>query len=289
MEAVSDRDLRKENRGAYGNPFSGVGVEFLPLNVLPDHSGVTLHEAGYLADNYWWNFPNVFSPFWRLYCNDRPGHRVIFADREVELTPDRLILIPDRQTFHCRGENSVSTFWLAFSVERHVDAHAPMPIVLRPRTVERRLIGEIRRLFDRGGHTAHRERVMRYGIALIQAVLARDEIPWATEVTPEGIRLARQHMEANCARRLSNGELARRAGMSEGGFVRAFRRHTGLPPAQYVTRLRIRDAAHRLAHTQETIESIAAAAGFPNRAYFTRVFAKVLGKPPAAFRRGLAG
>jgi hypothetical protein len=43
--------LKKRNRGCYTQPFSGVGMEFFPLGVLPDQSGVVLHEAGFLAKN----------------------------------------------------------------------------------------------------------------------------------------------------------------------------------------------------------------------------------------------
>ena len=78
---MSDSALRLRNRGAYSKPFSGVGVEFFPLGVPPDHSGLVLYEAGYLPANDWWNFPNVLSPFWRLYYNARKGHRVIFPER----------------------------------------------------------------------------------------------------------------------------------------------------------------------------------------------------------------
>ena len=103
---VSYSALRKRNRGSYTNPFSGVGMEFLPLGVLPDQSGVVLHEVGFLAKNDWWNFPNVFSPFWRFFYNTRPGHKVVFRDAEYELTPDRVMLIPDHQLFQARGNGS---------------------------------------------------------------------------------------------------------------------------------------------------------------------------------------
>ena len=36
---------------------------------------------------------------------------------------------------------------------------------------------------------------------------------------------------------------------------------------------------------RESIEHIAGVCGFPNRSYFTRVFARRTGTPPAAFRR----
>ena len=90
---MSQRGQQHVNHGAYGSPFSGVGVEFFPLGVLPDHSGLVLHESGYLEENHHWQFVNVLSPFWRLYYDLRPGHKVILPDSETRLGPDVLVLL----------------------------------------------------------------------------------------------------------------------------------------------------------------------------------------------------
>ena len=97
---ISNSARRAKNRGAYSSPYSGVGEEFFPLGVPPNHSGFVLHEAGHDPENEDWNFPSVLSPFWRLYYNSQAGHRVVFGARSVDLTSDRLVLIPDRQLPH---------------------------------------------------------------------------------------------------------------------------------------------------------------------------------------------
>ena len=129
---MSVSTLRKRNRGAYGSPFSGVGLEFYPLGVAPDHSGVVLHEVGFLPRNDWWVFPNVFSPFWRLYYNSRAGHKVIFPDREVPLTPKHIMIIPEQCLFHCEGRAAVPNLWLAFSVARRLETGTRVPLLLKP-------------------------------------------------------------------------------------------------------------------------------------------------------------
>ncbi len=117
--------LRRRNRGAYSSPFSGVGMEFFPLGVLPDQSGVVLHEAGYVPKNDYWAFPNTLSPFWRLYFNGLPGHKVLFPGAEYPLTPEHLMLIPDHQLFHSVGRGPVPHWWLTFNVARRLDARQP--------------------------------------------------------------------------------------------------------------------------------------------------------------------
>ncbi len=123
---------KRANRGAYDQPFSGVGVEFFPLGVPPDSSGVVLHESGYQASSTRWMFPNVYSPFWRLYYNYLPGHQVVFPDCNVPLSPEHLVLIPERRFFHCVGQVPVRRVWLAFSVARALSPSQSGAILLKP-------------------------------------------------------------------------------------------------------------------------------------------------------------
>jgi AraC family transcriptional regulator of arabinose operon len=163
---VSDSVLRFRNRGAYSNPFSGVGIEFFPLGVPADHAGFVLYEAGYLPRNDWWNFPNVLSPFWRLYYNARKGHKVVFHGREVELTPKHLMLIPDRQLFHCQGYTPVPTLWFAFNVTRRLVPQQPIPILLPPTRTERALMHDVTRLFSDEAPEQKRDRIFHASMAL---------------------------------------------------------------------------------------------------------------------------
>ena len=94
---MSFRPRVRNNNGAYTTPFSNTGVEFFPLGVVPDYSGLVLHESGYLPHNENWNFPNIFSPFWRLIYDGGPGHTIVFPDREVPLGPDRIVILPDHR------------------------------------------------------------------------------------------------------------------------------------------------------------------------------------------------
>lgn len=272
------------NRGAYDLPFSGVGVEFDPLGAPPDRTGITLHESGYLPDNADWNFPSVFSPFWRLIHNRRPGHCMLFGDEMTELTRDRLVLIPPHQHFHCLGQNPVPTCWLAFSLTRRLDAaHQPV-VVLRPHATEKCLIRALCRLIEANETWAPTAPILHHSLALLYVVLCRPELRWRAPASPV-LERARLQIEQHFATAPSNPELAAAAGMSLTGFTRAFRCEFGTTPVRYMTGVRVREAAHLLLQTDATIEAIAERTGFPNRAYFSRVFQKVTGESPAGFRR----
>ena len=281
---VSDSLTGRVNVGAYDRPFSGVGIEYDPLGVKPGRTGITLHEAGYLAANDHWNFPAVFSPFWRFYYNTAAGHRVLFGERTVQLTPTHLVLIPPHSFFHCLGENPVPTFWLAFSFTRKPAHDQGIPVLLPPRDTELCLIRDLRELILANRKWEPTDAIYRNSLALLHVVLARPELRWQPQL-PENFDLVRQHIEAGLASKLTAPVLARWAGLSVAGFNRGFRRHFGAPPATYVTQMRIREAARLLLQTDETIDAIAESTGFPNRAYFSRVFKRTTDEAPAGFRR----
>jgi len=275
--------LRKRNRGAYMQPFSGVGMEFFPLGVLPDQSGVVLHEAGYLARNDWWNFSNVLSPFWRLYYNSRPSHKVIFHDAEYELESGHIMLIPDHQLFNAVGNSPAPHWWMTFQVARRLHPMQKIPIRLRPRPVERQLLRQLREYFTGVGR-GNREGVLHTSLALLHLLLVRPEIQWQPNRPPDSLHRALQRIESEYAQALSVPELARAAGLSVREFSRTFKQLEGVTPGRFLSRVRVRESAHLLINTRLSIEQIAAQTGFPNRHYFSRVFKRVTRESPALFR-----
>ncbi len=275
--------LRKRNRGCYRNPFSGVGMEFFPLGVLPDQSGVVLHEAGSLAENDWWNFPNTLSPFWRLYYNSRPGHKVVFQGVDYGLNASHIVLIPDHQLFHSVGSGPVPHCWIHFQVARRLHPMQKIPILLRPGLVERRLLQQLCRHFT-GIGAGNREGVLHTSLALLHVLLVRPEIRWQPNRPPDSMHRALQRIEAEYARPLSVPDLARTAGLSVRGFAKTFKQLQGVTPGRFLSQVRVRESAFQLANTSLSVEQIAEQAGFPNRHYFSRVFKQVTGDSPAHFR-----
>lgn len=70
-------------------------------------------------------------------------------------------------------------------------------------------------------------------------------------------------------------------------FSRLFRAHTGLPPADYLRRTRLRFAVDALRRSNLTVGAIARNCGFRDVAYFCRFFVGQMGMTPSAYRRSL--
>jgi AraC-like DNA-binding protein len=68
-------------------------------------------------------------------------------------------------------------------------------------------------------------------------------------------------------------------------FSTLFRRATGLPPSQYLSRYRLRRAHDMLLSTDHSIREIAAATGFRDPFYLSRAFRRAAGLSPSEYRK----
>lgn len=79
--------------------------------------------------------------------------------------------------------------------------------------------------------------------------------------------------------------LAQVAGLSTSRFKIRFREEQGVPPAEYVLRVRIREARRRLARPVATVTDVALSLGFSSSQYFASSFKRLTNTTPSAFRR----
>ena len=89
-------------------------------------------------------------------------------------------------------------------------------------------------------------------------------------------------MHEHAGEGLSLDDLARAAGLSKYHLVRLFHHAVGLPPHQYLLRVRI-ERARKLIAAGWPVSSVATEVGFADQSHFTRVFRSVLRTTPAAY------
>jgi transcriptional regulator GlxA family with amidase domain len=80
-------------------------------------------------------------------------------------------------------------------------------------------------------------------------------------------------------------EMVKRSGLAERTFKRRFTEATGFSPIDYIQRLRIEDAKRRLERTDVSADEISWKVGYEDPAFFRRLFKRVTGMTPGAYRR----
>lgn len=96
------------------------------------------------------------------------------------------------------------------------------------------------------------------------------------------------YMNAHYNETLSLEELAALLHVTPSYFCRLFRQSNGISPKEYLVKLRIAAAAHRLQSTDDGVLEIAQACGFNSLSNFYSAFKRVKGKSPAQFRHDAA-
>ncbi len=93
------------------------------------------------------------------------------------------------------------------------------------------------------------------------------------------------HVEQHLTEPLELDDLAAVAGMSKFHFSRVFTAATSITPMAYVRDARLRTARTLLQTTPLPLRTIAEMAGFSDQPQFSRVFKRVVGEAPGAFRQ----
>ena len=98
-------------------------------------------------------------------------------------------------------------------------------------------------------------------------------------------RRAKELMLAFIDQELPLSRLAAECGLSIRHFARAFRHTTGVPPHQWLLRHRVDRAKELLQTRAVSLADIASFCGFADQSHFTRVFTRIVGVSPGAWRR----
>lgn len=108
--------------------------------------------------------------------------------------------------------------------------------------------------------------------------------PPRSRLSPLDLKRIDAYLDAECARKITQADLAALVSVPTTTFSQSFKEVTGFSAYQYLLKRRIEKAEELLAHGKLSLAQIASDCGFSSQAHMTDVFRKRIGCTPGAYR-----
>ncbi|NOU71967.1 helix-turn-helix domain-containing protein [Paenibacillus sp. LMG 31458] len=229
-----------------------------------------------------------------IFCSDGEGWIELDQHKTFPLTQNHLAVIPAK-TPHRYGASSNapwSIYWFhlqgdhAAAFIRMYDMDAgPLHLPIGAQT-------DFKDVFDKcyallsdktyslpiHTHVSQSIRQLISGIGISAGGTAKDK------KREQYLELAIRYMSDRLEDSIKLPELAKHTGLSKQHLILLFNEETGFPPIEYFLRMKIQRAAQMLSLTGLTIKEVAASIGITDPYYFSRLFKKMTGSAPSAYR-----
>lgn len=236
-----------------------------------------------------WNM-RLSDPFWRIYLNEQAGAEVVHPGGVHRLQPGRLHLLPawGEFTARCAGRAGLQHY-LHLDLADWGRGLFTTPIALAP---DPAACAALRGLC--AGNTAWTAegRLRARSVALAALAGAVATLPATAQDQliagisgNDPVAVMRRFVEEHLAEDLDLARLARACGLGPRQLGELCHVRTGRTPMAYVRERRVANAAELLLSGAVPIEDVAQRVGFVNRHHFSRIFSRLVGCGPAAYRR----
>lgn len=226
-----------------------------------------------------WNHDNLQAPYWRLYWNNSSGAWLKTEAKRIAMIPEKVYLIPPETRFASENHTSLLHFYVHFLTSGDWTGRQIVAL-----SASEGLQKTMRMITDAQPGAIHPWRIAGLVTEALGRLPSTGFAGGATS-SSERIRLALRIIESRLPEPVEIATVAKQVGMNLNAFIRRFKEELGETPARYQREKRIAAACLRLHHSADSIEWIAERCGFCDRHHFTRVFTRVRGISPAAFRR----
>jgi AraC family transcriptional regulator len=234
--------------------------------------------------------------FWRLYCNHHAGATLTCGGRRIALAAGTCYLIPSQVEVvtACRGRvGHLFVHFVPVGWDAGVAGELFREVVALPADAARdRLLRRIGESAWDAPQWIHLQAEVLHALAdLVAAQPAADQARLCGGGVAHHPALAAclRLIESRLDRPLTVAGIASACGLTPQHLSRLFRAELGIGPQQWLHRRRSEVAADLMVSTDCTIAEAARRTGFANRYHFSRIFTRMLGVAPAAYRRREAG
>jgi len=228
-----------------------------------------------------------------LFCSILDGAMTELRGRSgVLLSPGTLLVHPDHESHaHRFHENGARMFIMQLGTgwaERMANFGVSRPSAPADlhRSRANAIVGDMYSEF-RVGDQASGLSIEGFALALL-GELTRAQVQAERSGTPRWLERATELLHASVGDSVDMAAIAHQVGVHPVHLARSFRERFGATMGEYLRRLRVERARTQLVATTATLSQVALDAGFADQAHFTRVFKKLVGVTPGAYRAAAA-
>ncbi len=228
-----------------------------------------------------------------IYCSRGHGWCEM-RGRRNELSPGQLLVIPagaphvygaDRECLWAISWVQAAGVNLAFFLHQ-LGATADQPVIeIGTDSQVPALFQELLDAIEAGTSTTHLAQAAHALTRLFELCSSQPGNQACNEAdAAQKIRQSIAYMGEHLDQPLQVAALAAKANISQSHYFALFKRHIGSTPIEYFTHLRMQRACHLLGTTTMSVKGVAAALGYDDPFYFSRVFRSVQGVAPSDYR-----
>lgn len=228
-----------------------------------------------------------------IYCTDGEGWVEVDGKRQVVRKNEYIIISAHTpHKYGANNQNPWSIYWIHFTGNKshilinHPNEKIAIDLSANSRFKDRILLfEEIYNNLEMGYSKDNLEYAniclwhMLGSLRYLSQFRKIKEISSSDRIT-KSITYMREHLNE----KLSLDDLAIHVNLSVSQYCSLFKKKTSRSPLDYLTHLRIQKASRLLDFSDLKINSIANLVGYADPFYFTRVFSKIMGKSPKAYR-----
>ncbi|WP_018933233.1 AraC family transcriptional regulator [Gracilibacillus lacisalsi] len=288
------------------------GFDSEKLFVLPDYVQEELVEHALIKDFFVTDigfFPDAKYHFRErqsgtkshifIYCSNGEGWVELNKGPKQIILKNTLIVIPS-ETPHCYGSkdsNPWSIYWFHLRGKHVSHFIESFGLNGEPLQFPSNFFTKFTELFDQcynmlidkpysKVHHIHVSQTMRYFLSTIGITSLRSQ---QEEKREHYLESAIQYMIDHLHTTIKLSTLAKFIGLSKQHVIYIFKKETGFPPIDYFIRLKMQRACEMLDLTDMSIKEICNSLGITDPYYFSRLFKKIMGSSPTAYRKEQKG
>ncbi len=270
------------------------------LETHPITSAMYITNIGYFphAKYHYIERPEGAEDHILIFCAEGEGV-ITEGNQDVVIKAGQFSIIPKRSAhrYCASATNPWSIYWMHFGGDRslsfieYVQAQSAGLYLSEP--YRHQLIDHITAiitLLQRGYSIDHCIQITAKLFSLFSGLGdSQYRTPSGRTIAQSPIQQVIDRMEQQITGSITLDELTDIAHMSKSYFITLFKEQTGFPPIEYFIQMKMQRACHELDMTEQSVKTIALDLGYEDPYYFSRIFKRVIGYSPRAYRELVKG